>query len=98
MTTLYITEYLDIDGTRQVPREPPLAKQTLSNAGAAVASNPFDARTTVIRLHTDTVCSVVIGQAGSSPVATTTDGRMAANQTEYRGVMGGQVLSVILNT
>jgi hypothetical protein len=98
MATLYITEYIDIDGTRQVPTEPPLAQQTLAIGVTSVASNPFDRRTTVIRVHTDAICSVLVGAAGTTPVATATSGRMAASQTEYRGVQSGQVIAVITNS
>ena len=96
MAFLYVSEYIDIDGTRQVPTEPPLASYTLANTGATTPSAAFDSRTTVIRLHTDSICSVQVGPPGT--VATTTSGRMAANQTEYRGVKGGQIVAVILNT
>jgi hypothetical protein len=104
MAIVYVTEYIDIDGTRQVPKEPPLVQQTIAIGGSSAASNPFDSRTTVIRVHTDAICSVVVSLAttlgGATPaiLATATSGRMAANQTEYRGVSGGQIISVITNT
>lgn len=103
MAVVYITEYIDIDGTRQVPSEPPLAQQTVAIGSSSAASNPFNARTTVIRVHTDAICSVLVGGsniAGTvvNPTATSTSGRMAANQTEYRGVQGGQSIAVITNT
>jgi hypothetical protein len=97
MAVLYITEYIDVDGTRQVGKEPPIAQQTVA-IGAAANSQPFNQSTTLIRLHCDAICSVLVGQAGSTPTATTSSGRMAANQTEYRGVQAGQIISVITNT
>lgn len=97
MATLYITEYLDIDGARQVPREPPLKEQTVA-IGTVASSAPFDSRTTVIRLHADAICSVLVSTAGQTATATAASGRMAANQTEYRGVQGGQLISVITNS
>jgi hypothetical protein len=98
MAVLYITEYIDIDGTRQVPTEPPLAQQTVAIGAGSVASAAFQGGTTVIRVHTDAICSVVVSPVGQTISATATSGRMAANQTEYRGVKGGQIISVITNT
>ncbi len=98
MATLYITEYIDIDGTRQVPNEPPLKEQTVAITAGSLASAAFDSRTTIIRLNTDAVCSVLVGKTGTTPTATATSGRLAANQTEFRGVQGGQIIAVITNT
>jgi len=103
MAILYITEYIDIDGTRQVPTEPPLKEQTVAITAGSLASSPFQPSTTVIRVTTDAICSVLVGGsniAGTvvNPTATATSGRMAANQTEYRGVKGGQSIAVITNT
>lgn len=98
MAVLYIAEYLDIDGTRQVPREPPLVEQTIAISSSSAPSVAFSAKTYMIRVHTDAICSVVVGTAGTTPVATATNARMAANQTEYRGVQPGQILAVITNT
>jgi hypothetical protein len=103
MATLYVTEYIDIDGTRQVPTEPPLVQQTVAIGVGSAASNPFDPRTTVIRVHCDAICSVLVGGSSiagtvTNPTATAASGRMAANQTEYRGVHGGQSIAVITNT
>ena len=48
----------------------------------------------MIRVHCDAICSISIG---NSPVATTTNKRLAANQTEYFGVIPGQQIAVITN-
>jgi hypothetical protein len=103
MAIVYITEYIDIQGERQVPTEPPLAQQTVAITAGSVASLPFNPKTTIIRVHTDAICSVLVGGASvagtvTTPTATATSGRMAANQTEYRGVQGGQSIAVITNT
>lgn len=95
MATVYITEYINIDGTRQTGTEPPLAEQTVSITSGSVQSNPFNAQTSVIRVHTDAICSVLIGK---NPTVTAASGRMAANQTEYRGVFPGQILAAITNS
>jgi hypothetical protein len=101
MTTLYVTEYATIAGlpataNGQVPLEPPIADYTVAFGSASPA---FQAATRMVRLHCDAVCSVLFGPAGATN-ATTTNQRMAANQTEYHGVPEGRgfVVSVVANT
>jgi hypothetical protein len=98
VSTLYITEYYDIFGHAQVPLEPPVAKQTVAIGASSAQSAAFSPQTRIIRIHTDSVCSVSIGVGPTGPTATATDARMAANQTEYRGVSPGQILAVITNS
>lgn len=110
MTTLYITEFASLaqdttaGGGVLLAKWPYVAKQTLSNTGGSTPSNPFNAATRFIRVHTDAICSIVIGNAGQTagvavaPTATTSDARMAANSTEYFAVSPGDKLSVIANT
>jgi hypothetical protein len=93
MATLYITEYGTIAGlpataNGQVPLEPPLADYTVSIPGTSPAFQPT---TRMVRLNCDATCSVLFGQ---SPSATTTNGRMATNQTEFRGVPEGMSFKV----
>jgi hypothetical protein len=72
------------------------ANSPINVTGVAANSAPFGPNTSLIRIHTDTVCSVWVTTAGTS--ATTNNARMAANQTEYWYVHPGQILSVIANT
>ena len=93
MATLYITEYGTIAGlpataNGQVPLEPPLADYTVAIPGTSPAFQPT---TRMVRLNCDAVCSVLFGQA---PSASTSNGRMAANQTEFRGVPEGMSFKV----
>jgi hypothetical protein len=105
MAFLYITEYPDLPGayatyTPQVVRDPPIVDQApVAIAVGAASSAAFNARTRIVRLHCDVVCSILIGPAGST-TATAANARMAANQTEYRMVVAGagHVVSVITNT
>jgi hypothetical protein len=99
MATLYISEY---DRQARDPRaivptgqEPAIATQTITISGVSAQSAAFNAKTTFIRVHTDAICSLVFG---ASPTATTSGARMAANQTEFFGVVGGGKLAVITNT
>lgn len=101
MATLYITEYQQlmpspVGHQGQIPMEPPLAEQAIAFT-THTESNALNAKTRFVRLHTDAICSVSLGTA---PVATTSMGRMAANQTEYRGVPQGASykVSVVTNT
>ena len=73
---------------------PPIANNNVA-IGAGASSNAFSANTKLIRVHSDAICSIVIGAA---PTATTADARMAANQTEYYQVVPGHKISVITNT
>jgi hypothetical protein len=101
MSVLYITEYIDIDGTRQIPREPALANQTVAIGSTSTTCLAFQPQTTVLRLHTDAVCSVNIGPVGTAAnplTATINNGRMAAGQTEYRGVVPGLPMQAAVTT
>lgn len=112
MATLYITEFQAIgyaggptwaagtNGPTQAAQQPAVANQTVAIGGASVASAAFNAATTLVRLHTDSICSIAFTLPGSTtdPVATATSARMAANQTEYFGVVPGTKVAVITNT
>lgn len=101
MAFLYISEYTAlarIEGLGVAPfaQEPAVLDQApVANAGATTQSAAFGSGTQFVRVHTDSVCSIVFG---ANPVATTANKRMAANTTEYFGVKPGQKLAVILNT
>lgn len=102
MTVLYITEFasqgMDNYGRAiQVGKVPPLAEQTVSISGSSTASSAFNAATNMVRIHTDSICSI---EFGTAPTATTSTARLAANQTEYFTVPNGQSykVAVITNT
>ncbi len=101
MSLLYVTEYAGVGFSQigglyaAVPIEPPLADYTVAISGSPNASAVFQPQTLIVRLSCDVICSVLIG---ASPTATTSNGRLAANQTEYRGVpFKGYQVSVIAN-
>lgn len=103
MATLYITEFVAVMQIApgghpiQIAAEPPVAEQTVAIGGASVQSNPFNAATRFVRLHTDSICSIEIG---ANPVASATTRRLAANTTEYFAVPATQSfkVAVITNT
>jgi hypothetical protein len=105
MAFLYVAELQQITQVTNIigdevsaARLPPIAEQRLVNTGGSVQSAPFNALTKFIRVHTDTVCSIVVGAPGSNPTAAVTNLRLAGNQTEYFGVYPGGILAVIANT
>lgn len=101
MATLYVTEYarpaFDA-GIIQIAAEPETTTQVISVSGSSAATtNAFKAGTEIVRLHTDSICSVVFG---ASPTATTSNRRMNAGDTEYFGVprSSGLKVAAITNT
>lgn len=103
MGTLYVAEYA-ISGPAQfsgsmpqAPHEPPLNEQTVSIGATSSQSNPFNSQTTVVRIHADSICSVLFG---TNPSATTSNQRFIAGQTEYKSVPKGQgyIVAVIENS
>lgn len=100
MATLYVSEHTHFghdNNTVAFPMalEPPIAEQTVAIGGASTQSSAFNANTRYVRVHTDAICSILIG---TNPTATAAKKRLAANQTEYFAVVGGHKLAVITNT
>jgi hypothetical protein len=103
--SLFVTEYanmLNVVGASgqaaQIPQEPPLAEYVLATAGVGAT---FNAQTKFIRVQAQVgPMSIAITTAGSA--ATTTQHRIALNQTEYLGVpnpaSGAWKISAIDNT
>ena len=86
-----------------VGQEPAIATQTNLSDGTSDPFTAFDARTTFIMVKTDGIVSIRFGTSqGSTPVAVvkTTAGnlRMAADETLYFGVHGGQIMAIITDT
>lgn len=95
MAKLYVTEYGGLDPAL-VAVAPPLVDQTPVVIGAgSLQSAAFDAATTLVRIHTDAICSIAFG---TNPTATANSQRMAANSTEYFAVKFGHKVAVITNT
>lgn len=95
-STLYIEEFAVRQSFGwQAAQTPGVVSQTVAIGGSSAQSAAFNSQTTLIRVHSDVVCSVEIG--GSNPTATTSSMRFAANQTEYFIVHPGDKLAVITN-
>jgi hypothetical protein len=87
MATLYVTEYQRSahDGAGygvMTGLEPATRTQVVTISGASAASVALVGK--FIRVHTDTACCIKFGAA--SVTATTSDARLAANQTEFFGI------------
>ena len=105
MAVLYVTEYTNVGrelkaNISQSAAEPALAQQSVAIGAGSVTSANFNAKTRLIRVHTDNICSIKIGAAVT---AVATAQRMAANQTEYfaitpEAIAAGCQIAVILNT
>jgi hypothetical protein len=100
MAILDISEYpelaRDIQTTiLQAGQEPAITHQQVAVAGSTAQSSAFGSETQFVRLHSDVPCRV---EFGVNPVAAATSKRLAANATEYFGVVPGQKVAVILTT
>lgn len=99
MAKIYVTEHTDptvFHGQlKPVVKMPPVTTQTLTSSGSSAQSAAFDAKTKMIQIHTDGICSV---EFGSNPTATTNSFRLAANTTAYFEVSPGDKMAYITNT
>lgn len=90
MATLYVTEYARVahDGAGQavITGLEPARRTQLVSIGGTSAATPLPIAGLFVRLHTDAACCVKFGASGVE--ATTSDARLAANQTEFFGVLG----------
>jgi len=73
VATLYIAEYAA--GSDGITQEPAIAEQTVAIGVGSVQSAAFNTETTLVRIHTDAICSV---KFGVNPTAAATNSRMAA--------------------
>ena len=101
MADLYISEYKVMAKTTgqkddiAAAQEPSIATQKVPISGASAQSAAFNDDTRYIEVHTDVICSISFGV---NPTATISHKRMAANQTQFFGVVPGHKVAVISNT
>lgn len=95
---IFITEYADTGPlSPALAQEPMNADQTIDFTAGVTPSAAFKNNTKLVRLHVDSIASVAFGTA---PIATVTNRRMVAGQTEYFQVPpgAGYKVSAIINT
>lgn len=97
MATLYVAEFeRPRNQWVNIANQPPVAEQTVAISGSSTqCANPFNAKTAMIRVETDSICSISIG---TNPTAATTNMRMNANDCEYFSVSPNMKIAVISNT
>lgn len=100
MSDLYVAEIellgLDAHGAEvMAPKMPPIVEQLIVISGSTAQSAAFTGKTRFLQVHCDVVCSVAYGP---NPVATTSNQRMAANETRFVSVTAGDKIAVIANT
>ena len=95
MAVLFVTEYarlaIESQGIPVLVGLEPSKTQTVA-VGAGSLQATLGLGTKFVRLHTDAICHV---KFGTNPTASATEMRMAANQTEFFGVKGGELVAVI---
>lgn len=96
MAFLYVTEFNNMGVANNAPviqaaSQPPIAEQTVANAGASTQSATFNALTRFVRLSTDTACCFAFG---TNPTATVANARLAPNTTEYFAVPNNSAFKV----
>ena len=95
MSTLYVTEYVDVmHGPSEVGVgvEPGTDQPPVTFTATHAESATFANNTKLVRIHVDGIASIKFGTA---PVAVAnTNKRMTAGQTEYFGVAQGSGLKV----
>ena len=97
MASVWVTEYAELarDSMGQVipvGKEPSITVQKLTIGVSSTASSAFNGKTKFIRLHGDAAFHFAIA---STPTAANTDSRIAADASEYFGVIDGQKVAVI---
>jgi hypothetical protein len=99
---LYVTEF-EAPQNAMGGMFPPLAffsddailQAPIDYSGGHAESAAFGTNTRLVRVHTDSICCVIIAKA---PVATTSHQRMTAGQTEYFLVKPGDKISAVITT
>lgn len=102
MAKVYISEYREgakeyASGTSiAAGGEPTLVEQPpITTTAGSAQSAAFHTAARLVRIHTDGIISLAFG---SNPTATANSKRMAANTTEYFGVVPGHKVALITNT
>ena len=99
MSKAYVTEYSGplMGGNAQVVSSRSIRTQVVDfSGGAARTALPFSDNTKIVRVNVDAICCKKTGDVNVA--ASTSDERMAADNTEYFGVQPGDYMSFISTT
>lgn len=93
MAKLYVTEYVQNGVNNTYPTATPLEPgvDQVVTFTTTTQSTAFAANTTLVRIHTDSICSISFG---TNPTATTSTKRLVAGATEYFSVPPGAAYKV----
>lgn len=95
MARLSVREYEHISavarGIVPVGEEPAVNQQVMTITGTSQQSAAFGPRTRFVRIHSDVACCI---DFGTNPTAIQGSCEMAANQTEYFGVVNANSIKV----
>lgn len=94
MAALYVAEFQGMKIGGPAMQVPPIAEYVIAISGSSTKGQSFSDNTNYVRVNCDTICSISFG---NDPTATTSNMRLAANQTEYYEVRKGQKIAVIQN-
>lgn len=96
MTKLYVAEFeAGTIGSDGAPKQPALTDYVVDYTAGHAESAAFNGATGMIEIHTDAVCSILIGKA---PTATTSHMRMASGETRRYSVQPGDKISAVTNS
>ena len=103
MAVVYVREYSRLGREQygghglnvQAPLEPAIRDQTIAIGSSSVASEEFNAETTIVLIHTDAICSI---KFGTNPAASATNFRLPANATQFYCVEAGKRMKVAVIT
>jgi hypothetical protein len=94
MSKLYVAEFPPVV-SGALPQQPALTDYVVDYSGGHAESAAFNGATGMIEVHTDAVCSILIGKA---PTATTSHMRMASGETRRYAVEPGDKISAVSNS
>ena len=86
---------VDPNTGQAVAKVPPITEQVIAAAPGNTAA--FNAATKFVRVHNGTAAGVSVAFGVGVTVATTTNMRLAANQTEYFMTNAGDQMAVVAN-
>lgn len=104
MSTAWVEEFsgvpdVGIGGGAQAPIQPSITTQVVTyTATAGVTASGFNAKTNLVGITSDGICSFLFAASGTTPTATASNSRLAAGNTNFYTVAPGGKVSFVTNT